>query len=99
MIYNDSILIILDILRQAIGKDIPGIRFTMENNKIMIGRYGGAFKIVDITPVLSRITGFEADQYGEVIYAIRSNSKGYFNMTPILYLVSNIGTFCNCYKG
>ena len=98
MIYLDSVPIILDMLREAVT--IPGIRFTLnDNNRIMISLVGKQFTIVEISPLLSELTGFVAGQYADEIFAIRSPSKGYFNMTPILYLISNIGTVCNCYKG
>jgi hypothetical protein len=30
------------------------------------------------------------------MYYIKSSSVGYFNLTPVLYLLSNIGTTCYC---
>ena len=64
----------------------------------MITLTGVRYKIVDISSLLSHLTGFEAGQYAEEIFAIRSRSKTYFNMTPILYLVSNIGAVDECYN-
>ena len=65
----------------------------------MISLVGKQFTIVEISPLLSELTGFVAGQYTEEIFAIRSPSKGYFNMTPVFYLTSIIGTVCHCYKG
>ena len=64
MVHHDSVIIILDILREAVGKDIPGIRFDInENNQFRITLVDVHYLIVDISPLLSELTGFVARQF------------------------------------
>ena len=69
-------------LREAV--DIPGIRFAInEHNQFYITLVEVYFTIADISPLLAELTGFRRCQRPEVLFPLRSPSKGYFNMTPI----------------
>lgn len=97
---NDD-LTLLDILRETFeGK----YRFWIDSNNQInmtnaVETYKEEihFKIIYITNELREATGFKSDSYSEPHYYIRSPSVSFYQLTPILYLTSNLGTTHHSY--
>ena len=92
---GDDILV-LAILRET----IPDMEFILDTEGIirMFGRY--KFRIIATSKNFSIVTGFHrSHEDSEEVFYYRPPAKGYFNLTPVLYLTSNIGSVVHTYKG
>ena len=56
------------------------------------------FAITNISKNLALVTGFVPDWNMHMRNIIELPTKGYFNLTPVLYLTSNIGSVVHTYK-
>ena len=76
---------------------IPKMRITIGNNDQLLIISEEEFQITHIGPSLQKVMGFT--EFGQnSVNIIRPSALGSFNLTPVLYLVSNIGAVCHTYK-
>jgi hypothetical protein len=102
-------MMILSMMREI----IPDLEFQIETNesllddeKYLIGKLGifhrkRHFRIHSISERLQKITGLVLDGVHNVASPLNiliSSSAGYYQLTPVLYLTSNVGTTCYSYK-
>ena len=68
-----------------------------ETGAYSIFSYNNNFEIIGITENISRVTGLHKGDKSKPLYSIRITSTSYYQLTPVIYLVSNIGNNIHCY--
>jgi len=89
---NDNITI-LTILREM----LPELTILIYDDGIQM-RHNDVFAIIGISEKFSKVTGFIVDYTMYMRNTIELPTKSYFNLTPVLYLASNIGSVVHTYK-
>ena len=99
---NDTISII-KMLRETV-EDKYNFHVDSENRIVMTNKEDvaeeskGHFRIHDTTPNFTKVTGFCKNSKIIRIYRFRSPSVGFYQLTPILYLISNLGIAHHSYN-
>jgi hypothetical protein len=79
---------------------VPDMEFMIESNgSLSMIDHDRELEITDISERMSAGTGFKKQQKSFHLYYILSKSAGYMQLTPVLYLTSNIGTTVYSYVG
>jgi hypothetical protein len=89
------------ILLNVMRKIVPHFEFRLVTDDKELGIIRNSdipFEITGISENMADLTGFKAKKACRN-YAIRAVSSGYYQLTPVLYLTSNIGTTCYTYDG
>jgi hypothetical protein len=74
------------------------IEFQFIDEKLEMFSRVKEFDITYMSEGIARFTGFEVKSRSFQIHVVSAPSAGYYQLTPILYLTSNIGQTCFCYQ-
>jgi len=95
LVKKDDDILVLSILRET----VPDMEFILDTAGIIRMFCFRKFRVIDVSRNLARMTGFYgSNEDVEEVYYYRPPAKGYFNLTPVLYLTSNIGSVVHTYK-